>query len=374
MPRILASCRRGNIPIPTPARHRPRFDHSVETQIKEFAHATLCSPQTGSISDLTLEDIETPRPGRGQVLVRLKAAALNYRDLMVVQGRYSRGGMEPNRVPMSDGAGEIAEVGDGMEEWQVDDRVAGLFMQDWLGGEVEARYADSAMGGAIDGVLSEHRIFEAHGVIRLPEHLSFAEGATLPCAALTAWNALYQGQRPLKSGDSVLLLGTGGVSIFALQFARAAGARVIQTSSSDDKLERARALGAADTINYRQHPEWQDEVQRLTDGRGVDHVVEVGGAGTLPRSLASARMGGAVNLIGVLTGGEIDPSLIMKKSVTLRGIYVGSREMFQSMNRALAWHGIQPVIDQRFGFQQTPEAFEYLESQRHLGKVVSDIG
>lgn len=331
-------------------------------------------PRTGSIDCLSLDEIQTPRPARGQVLVRMKAAALNYRDLMVVQGRYGRGGVAADRVPLSDGAGEVVDVGEDVHDWQAGDRVIGLFMQDWLAGDVEARYAESAMGGGIDGVLAEYRLFESHGLIRLPEHMTFADGATLPCAALTAWNALYQGQRPLKSGDSVLLLGTGGVSIFALQMASAAGARVIQTSSSDDKLARARALGATDTINYRQHPEWQDEVQRLTDGRGVDHVVEVGGAGTLPRSLASARTGGTVNLIGVLTGGEIEPSLIMRKSVTLRGLYVGSREMFEAMNRTLSFHLIKPVIDRHFGFDEAPRAFEHLESQQHLGKIVINIG
>ncbi|RKR04472.1 NADPH:quinone reductase-like Zn-dependent oxidoreductase [Kushneria sinocarnis] len=330
-------------------------------------------PKTGAISDLTPDECATPQPGRGQVLVRMKAASLNYRDLMIVQGRYARGGVAANRVPLSDGAGEVVEIGDEVSEWQVGDRVAGLFMQDWLGGEVDARYGASAMGGAIDGALTEYRVFDAHGLVRLPEHFSFEQGATLPCAAVTAWNALYAGQHPLKSGDSVLLLGTGGVSIFALQLARAAGARIIQTSSSDDKLERARELGADDTINYRQHPEWQEEVQRLTGGRGVDHVVEVGGAGTLPRSLASSRVGGAVNLIGVLTGGEIDPSLIMRRSVILRGIYVGSREMFEAMNRTLELHRIEPVIDRTFAFDEARAAFEHLESQRHLGKVVIRI-
>ncbi|WP_299256314.1 NAD(P)-dependent alcohol dehydrogenase [uncultured Kushneria sp.] len=330
-------------------------------------------PQTGAISDLTLTERDTPRPARGQVLVRMRAASLNYRDLMIVTGKYGRGGVATDRVPLSDGAGEVVEIGEDVTRFGVGDRVAGIFMQSWLGGEVNDSHPGSALGGAVDGVLSEYVLFDQQGLVNLPEHLSFEEGATLPCAAVTAWNALYAGKSPLKTGDSVLLLGTGGVSMFGLQFARAAGARAIQTSSSDDKLARAHELGADATINYRQTPEWQQEVQRLTDGRGVDHVVEVGGAGTLPRSIESARLGGQVNLIGVLTGGEINPTDIMRKSVLMRGIFVGSREMFEQMNRAITQHQIKPVIDRTFTFDDTRAAFEHLESQQHLGKVVITI-
>ncbi|WP_106478970.1 zinc-dependent alcohol dehydrogenase family protein [Phytohalomonas tamaricis] len=330
-------------------------------------------PKAEGIDDLTLTEGDKPRPKRGQVLVKMKAASLNYRDYMVVMGKYGRGGVDPNLIPLSDGAGEVVEVGEDVTRLKAGDRVAGIFMQSWLGGEVEASHAASAMGGAINGVLTEYRVFDQDGLVPLPEHLSFEEGASLPCAAVTAWNALYAGKTPLKSGDNVLLLGTGGVSVFALQFARAAGARVIQTSSSDDKLERVKALGANDTVNYKQYPDWEQEVKRLTDGRGVDYVVEVGGAGTLPRSIASTRTGGAVSLIGVLTGGEIDPTLVMRSSVTLRGIYVGSREMFETMNRAIDFHGIKPVIDKVFAFEDAKEAYRHLESQRHLGKVVIRI-
>ncbi|WP_211329574.1 zinc-dependent alcohol dehydrogenase family protein [Kushneria marisflavi] len=327
-------------------------------------------PNTGAISDLTLTERDTPRPARGQVLVRMRAASLNYRDLMVVTGKYGRGGVAPDRIPLSDGAGEVVEIGENVTRFNVGDRVAGIFMQNWLGGEVNDSHPGSALGGAMDGVLSEYVLFDQEGLVALPEHLSYEEGATLPCAAVTAWNALYAGKSPLKAGDSVLLLGTGGVSMFGLQFARAAGARAIQTSSSDDKLARVRELGADATINYRQTPEWQEDVQRLTDGRGVDHVVEVGGAGTLPRSIESARLGGQINLIGVLTGGEINPTAIMRKSVLMRGIYVGSREMFEQMNRAITQHRIKPVIDRTFAFDDTRAAFEHLQSQQHLGKVV----
>ncbi|SFC27732.1 NADPH:quinone reductase [Kushneria avicenniae] len=331
-------------------------------------------PKTDAISDLTLAERDTPRPARGQVLVRMRAASLNYRDLMVATGNYGAGGVAPDRIPLSDGAGEVVEVGENVTRVGVGDRVAGIFMQNWLGGEVNDSHPGSAMGGAIDGVLSEYVLFDQQGLVKLPEHLSYEEGATLPCAAVTAWNALYAGKSPLKTGDSVLLLGTGGVSMFGLQFARAAGARVIQTSSSEDKLARVRELGAGDTINYRHIPEWQEEVIRLTNGRGVDHVVEVGGAGTLPRSIDSARLGGQVNLIGVLTGGQIDPVNIMRKSILLRGVYVGSREMFEQMNRAITQHQIRPIIDRTFAFEDTRAAFEHLESQQHLGKVVITIG
>lgn len=330
-------------------------------------------PKTEGIDDLTLAEGDTPRPKRGQVLVRLKAASLNYRDYMVVMGKYARGGVSPDLIPLSDGAGEVVEVGEDVTRVKVGDRVAGIFMQGWLGGEVEASYAATALGGSIDGVLAEYKLFDQDGLVHLPDHLSFEEGAALPCAAVTAWNALYAGKQPLKAGDSVLLLGTGGVSVFALQFARAAGARVIQTSSSDAKLERVKALGASDTVNYKRHPDWEKEVKRLTDSRGVDYVVEVGGAGTLPRSIASTRVGGAVSLIGVLTGGEIDPTLVMRSSVTLRGIYVGSKEMFEAMNRAIAFHAIKPVIDRTFAFEEARNAYRHLESQQHLGKVVIRI-
>ncbi len=327
-------------------------------------------PKTGAISDLTLDEKETPQPARGQVLVRMRAASLNYRDLMVVTGRYGRGGVAENRIPLSDGAGEVVEVGENVDRFAVGDRVAGIFMQNWLAGEVKDSHSDSALGGAIDGVLSEFVLFDQQGLVALPAHMDFAQGATLPCAAVTAWNALYHGRSPLKAGDSVLLLGTGGVSMFALQLAKAAGAEVIQTSSSDDKLARVRQLGADHVINYRDTPEWQDEVRHLTDGRGVDHVVEVGGAGTLARSLRATRTGGQVNLIGVLTGGEINPTILLGKSISLRGIYVGSRELFEQMNRSLSLHRIEPVIDTTFDFDNAPAALEHLASQQHLGKIV----
>jgi NADPH:quinone reductase-like Zn-dependent oxidoreductase len=328
-------------------------------------------PKAEGIDSLVLNEQPTPRPGPGQALVRMRAASLNYRDLMVVTGRYARGAPLADLVPLSDGAGEVAEIGPGVTRVKPGDRVAGIFMQTWLGGDIEPDYAASSLGGAIHGVLAEYAVFSQDGLVHLPEHLSFEEGATLPCAAVTAWNALYGG-RPLRVGESVLVLGTGGVSVFALQLAHAAGARVIATSSSNGKLAQARTLGASDGVNYRDHPEWQEEVLKLTGGRGVDHVVEIGGASTLTRSVAAARLGGQVHQIGVRagSGGEIDPSVAMRKGLILRGIYVGSRQMFEAMNRAIALHKISPVIDRVFGYEQAKDAYRHLESQKHVGKVV----
>lgn len=332
-------------------------------------------PKPEGIDSLVLRDAPTPKPGRGQVLVRMRAASLNYRDLMVLTGRYARGAPLPDLVPLSDGAGEVVEIGPEVTRVKPGDRVAAIFMQTWLGGDIEPEHAASSLGGAIHGVLAEYVLFDQQGLVHLPSHLSFEEGATLPCAGVTAWNALYAG-KPLIPGQSVLVLGTGGVSIFALQFAHAAGARVIATSSSDDKLARARSLGAAAIVNYRQHPEWQKEVLALTDGAGVDHVVEVGGSGTLPRSIEAARLGGQIHQIGVLTGGggQIDPSISMRKGLIMRGIYVGSRQMFDAMNRAIAVNQLRPVIDRVFAFDEAREAYRHMQSQSHLGKIVIRIG
>lgn len=329
-------------------------------------------PTTGGIDDLTLAEAERPKPERGQVLVRMRAASLNYRDLSVAKGNYRLSSIPPDLIPLSDGAGEVVEAGPEVTRLKPGDRVAGIFMQGWIGGEITVEDRATALGGAIDGVLAEYRLFDQQGLVPLPDHLSFEEGASLPCAAVTAWNALY-GAKPLQAGETVLVLGTGGVSIFALQFAHAAGARVIATSSSDEKLQRARDLGAAEGINYRRHPDWEAEVRRLTGGRGVDHVVEVGGAGTLPRSIASCRLGGWVHLIGVLSGGQMDPTMIMGAGVTVRGIYVGSRQMFEAMNRAIELHRLRPVIDTVFPFDRAHDAYRHLESAAHVGKVVIRI-
>lgn len=320
-------------------------------------------------------DLPTPTPGPGQVLVRVKAASLNYRDLMTVTGHYNPKQPLP-LVPLSDGAGDVVAVGEGVERVKVGDRVAGTFFQNWVSGAPSKQAGWSSLGGPLPGMLAEYALLQGDGVVSLPKHLSYEEAATLPCAALTAWNALVvQGQ--VKAGDSVLVQGTGGVSIFALQFALLAGARVIITSSSDAKLERAKTLGAHETINYRTTPEWDKRVLELTDGQGVNHVVEVGGAGTLPKSLNAAAYEGHVSIIGVLTGvtaQDFDVIPILRKSLHVQGIYVGSREMFEEMNRAIALHKLKPVIDRTFAFTESQAAISTLEGASHFGKIVIRIG
>ena len=328
-------------------------------------------PRATAIDDLVLTERERPEPGPGQILVRLRACSLNYRDLMVATGRYGGGPPAPGLVPLSDGAGEVEAVGEGVSRVAVGDRVAGSFFATWRDGPPLPEHHRYALGGSVDGVLAEYRLFDEDAVVRVPPHLDFEEAATLPCAGVTAWNALFAAT-PLLAGQTVLTLGTGGVSMFAVQFARAAGARVIATSSSDAKLERLRALGveAADCINYRNLPDWEREVWRRTDRQGVDHVVEVGGGGTLPRSIAATRSGGVVSLIGVLTSGQIDPTALLRRSATLRGVYVGSRAMFEAMNRLVAVNGIRPVIDRVFPFDQAKEAYRALSQADHVGKIV----
>lgn len=325
--------------------------------------------QPSGIDSLTLSERPDPKPGYGQALVDIKAVSLNFRDLLVVKGAYSRN-LPPALVPCSDGVGEVVEVGEGVTRVKPGDRVAGIFMQSWISGELDDGKAKSALGGAIDGVLAEYVLFHEDGLVPVPEHLSYEEAATLPCAAVTAWNGLIT-SGGLKPGDTVLVLGTGGVSIFGLQFARISGARVIATSSSDEKLERVKQLGASDGINYKSVPDWEKKVLEITGRRGVDHVVEVGGAGTLPKSLRAVRMGGHISLIGVLTGaGEANPLPAVMKNIRIQGIYVGSRDMFEAMNRSITVNRLNPVIDRVFSFEESKEAFGYMESGAHFGKVV----
>jgi NADPH:quinone reductase-like Zn-dependent oxidoreductase len=329
-------------------------------------------PHATGVDSLTMAEADVPQPGRGQVLVRMRAASLNYRDLMIVNGRAARGAPPVNLVPLSDGAGEVVAAGPQVTRFKPGDRVAACFMQSWIGGPIGPDDAASSLGGAIDGVLAEYCVFDQAGLVHLPAHLSFEQGATLPCAGVTAWNALFNGQT-LYPGDSVLVLGTGGVSVFAAQLAVAAGLTVVATSSSDEKLARMKALGATHLVNYRQNPEWQDQVVTLTDG-GVARVVEVGGPGTLARSIMAARQGGEIGMIGALTtGGEIDPVTAMRKGLIMRGIYVGSRQMFDAMNRAITAHRIEPVVDRVFPFEQAADAYRHQTGQTHLGKVVIRI-
>jgi len=318
---------------------------------------------------LNLTEKSEPQVLPGQVLLKMRAASLNYRDLLTVKGAYSSKQQLP-LIPLSDGVGEVVAIAEGVTRVQTGDRVAGIFMQKWVAGEFSAEKAKSALGGAIDGVLAEYITLDEDGVVSVPEHLSDEEAAALPCAAVTAWHALIT-EGNLKAGDTILVQGTGGVSIFAVQFAQLVGARVIVISSSDEKLERARQLGAAFGVNYKTTPDWDEQVWKLTGEVGVDHVVEVGGAGTLNKSLRAVRMGGRVSLIGVLTGvgGEISTASILRKNIRVQGIYVGSREMFEAMNRAIALHQMQPVIDRVFPFESAREALSYMESGAHLGKI-----
>lgn len=322
-----------------------------------------------SIDALQLAERPQPQPGPREALVKLRAASLNYRDLLVVKGQYNPKMLLP-RIPVSDGAGEVVSVGPGTTRVKPGDRVAAIFMQSWLAGPVTEAYSRLALGGAIDGMLAEYAVLHEDGLVHVPEHLSFEEAAALPCAAVTAWNALTGGG--VKPGDTVLVMGTGGVSIFALQFARLAGARVIATSSSDDKLKRVRELGASDGINYKSTPDWDRRVRELTGGTGVDHVIEVGGPGTMPQSLRAVRVGGRIALIGVLAGaaGEFNPLPAVMKGVQIQGIYVGSREMFEAMNRAIRVSQLRPVIDRVFPFTEAREALRYMESGAHFGKIV----
>jgi len=324
------------------------------------------------IDNLKLAERPEPRPGPGQILLKMRAWSLNYRDLLVVKGQYNAKLRLP-LVPLSDGAGEVVAVGAGVTRVKVGDRVCPLFMPTWLAGQVTEADAPPALGGGYDGVLAEFCVFNQDSVVAVPAHLPHEDAATLPCAAVTAWHALVTEGR-VTAGDTVLVQGTGGVSLFALQFARLAGARVLATSSSDAKLARVRQLGASDGINYKSHPEWGDLAREMTGGRGVDHVVEVGGAGTIGQSLRAVRLNGHVSLIGILSGGgSFNLVPILMKNVRVQGIFVGSREMFEAMNQAIALHQVRPVVDRVFGFGEVREALRYMESGQHFGKICIKI-
>jgi NADPH:quinone reductase-like Zn-dependent oxidoreductase len=326
------------------------------------------------IDGLRLDDLPRPEPGPGEVRIKVRAVSLNYRDLLVINGLYSKSLPLP-LIPCSDGAGEVDAVGPGVSTLKPGDRVAGCFFADgWIDGPPRESAGKTALGGAVDGMLVEERVLPAAGVVPIPAHLTFEEASTLPCAALTAWHALID-SGGLKPGQSVLVQGTGGVSLFALQFSRMAGARVIATSSHDEKLQRVKDLGAGDGINYKATPEWGKAVLGLTGGLGVDHVVEVGGAGTLGQSLKAVKVGGHVAMIGVLTGpGEAGVTPILMKNVRVQGIYVGSRAMFEDMNRAISLHKLRPVVDRVFSFAEARDAYAHLASGGHFGKVVIRLG
>ena len=320
------------------------------------------------LENLVRTERPDPEPGTGEVLVEVKATSLNFRDWMMLKGEYNPRQPLP-LVPLSDGAGVVRGVGPKVRRFKVGDRVTAIFAQRWMGGEVTRDSIRSSMGGPLDGMLSQYRALSEEGLVATPAHLSDEEAATLPCAAVTAWSAFAQ--RPLKPGETVLVQGTGGVALFALQFAKLAGARVLLISSSDAKLERAQRLGADAVLNYRTTPEWGQWAREETGGEGVHHVVEVGGAGTLKQSLRAVRINGQVSVIGVLGGSATETSLIpiLMQNVRLQGVVVGSREDFEAMARARTLHGLHPVLDRTFDFEDVPAAFAHLASGAHFGKV-----
>jgi NADPH:quinone reductase-like Zn-dependent oxidoreductase len=329
--------------------------------------------QISSFGVDSLEFVERPnlQPGPGEVLIRIRAVSLNYRDVLVVKGLYNPK-MKLPRIPCSDGAGEIVAVGPRVSKWKCGDKVAGIFMQNWLDGAPTPAKVKGALGGDIDGMLAEHVVLNEAGVVPIPAHLTADEAATLPCAAVTAWNALAAAN--LQPGSTVLVQGTGGVSVFALQFARLMGAHVLGISGSAEKLERAMALGLDAGLNYREKPEWDRWVLEQTGGEGVDLVVEVGGMGTLPRSLRALRMGGTIAQIGVLSEASEPLSLpvILHKQARIRGIYVGSRLDFEEMNKAITLATLRPVFE-TFPWSLTPQVLHRMEAATHFGKLVLTI-
>lgn len=326
------------------------------------------------LDHLRCSERPVPKPGPGQILLKMKAASLNFRDLLTVQGLYNPKQPLP-LIPCSDGVGEVVEVGPGVSKVKVGERVAATFFQGWAGGEPTYEKVSTTLGGPLDGVLAEYLLTHELGVVSVPAHLSDEQAATLPCAALTAWNALCC-QGTTKPSDTVLVQGTGGVALFALQFAKIIGASVIVTSSSDEKLERAATMGADFGINYKKSPKWSKEAREFTAGRGVDHVIELGGAGTLQESFQAVRLGGQISLIGVLAGParELNILPILMKNIRVQGIFVGNREQFESMNRAIERNGLQPVVDRIFPFEEVPKAFELMAGQGHFGKICISIG
>ena len=320
-------------------------------------------------ASLAMVDLPDPAPGPGQVLVRVHANALNYRDLMISDGRY--GSVSLPLVPLSDGAGEVVACGEGVTRWRPGDRVAGTFFQGWGDGAYRREIAATALGGALPGMLAEQVVLPETGLVSIPPHLDFIHASTLPCAGVTAWHALVESGQ-VKAGQTVLLLGTGGVSLFALQIAKMHGARTLITSGSDQKLERALSLGADAAISYKRNPDWDEEVFRLTDRRGVDHVVEVGGQGTFSKSLRSLAPHGKVHVVGGVSGFSSEISLrdILGRLAVVQGVFVGSRRMFESLNCAVALHRLQPVVDRVFGWTEAALAYRYLQSGAHFGKVV----
>jgi NADPH:quinone reductase-like Zn-dependent oxidoreductase len=324
----------------------------------------------GNLDALKMVDAEDPRPAAGQVVVRIRACSLNHRDLNIIAGTYASVALKPGAIPLSDGAGDVTAVGPGVTRWKVGDRVAPIFVQRWLGGDLLPDYMPSALGGPSDGVLAEQIVLNEEALVRIPSHMNYEQAATLPCAAVTAWNAVLV-RGALQPGQVLLTLGTGGVSLFAAQLALMTGARVIATTGSDEKIARLQELGVADVINYRTVTDWDARVRQLTGKRGADLVVEVGGAGSLARSIAAIRYCGHISVVGTLAGKAlIDPGALFAKRASMCSIQVGSRDMFEAMNRAMEVRKLMPVIDRVFDFNDARAAYEHLATGKHFGKVV----
>lgn len=334
--------------------------------------AILAAP---GLANLTVREVPDPAAGPGEVLVRMRAATLNYRDTLVVEGGYGSHQRSENLIPLSDGAGEVVAVGEGVTRFKAGDRVVANFFQGWLAGEPGPEKLATGLGGRLDGVAAELRVLPESGLAHTPAHLTDAEAAALPCAGLTAWSAVVT-HGAVRPGDVVLTQGSGGVSVFALQFAKLAGAEVVATSSSEAKLERLKGLGADHVVDYRAVPEWARVARDVTNGRGVDHVVEVGGGGTLDQSIKAVRPGGTISLIGVLSGAnhEFRLPLVVTREIRLQGITCGSYEQFAAMLRAVAATGLRPALDEtRFTLDTLPAAIAHMRDGRHFGKIVVEI-
>lgn len=336
--------------------------------------AVILKKATGADA-LTYTDMPEPELGECDVMVRMRAAALNWRDLLIFKGGYRSQQKMDNLVPLTDGAGEVVQVGKSVTRWKVGDRVIANFCPNWIGGKPSKEALSSPDGKTRNGMLCELKTFREHELVRTPDHLTNEEAAAIPCAGITAWNALITlGQ--LRPGDVLLTQGTGGVSLFALQIAKMVGAEIIVTSSTDEKLERAKELGADHTVNYSTTPEWSADALKITNGRGVDHVMELGGTQTLKQSLMSVCPGGTINMIGVLSGakfGDLLLPFVVSRQVRLQGVTVGSRQDLEALCKAMTVHQMHPVIDSSFPMEKTLDAVRHLESGKHYGKVCISI-
>lgn len=325
------------------------------------------------LENLVSIEREKPKPKASEILIKIHAVSLNYRDLLMVKGEYNPRQKLP-LIPCSDAAGVVEEIGSEVSLFNVGDRVMPIFVQSWLAGNPTLQDLRKTLGGPIDGTLTEYMCVPEISALPIPEYLSMEEAATLPCAAVTAWSSLFEFSK-IQAGDTVLILGTGGVSVFALQLAKLAGAIAVVTSSSDEKLKKMISMGADHTINYRESKNWAKEIRKITNNKGVDFVVEVGGAGTLEQSIRSVKPGGTIALIGILAGRSTETSLlpILMQNIKLQGIIVGSRSAFENMLKAMNAGKIKPVVDKVFPMKDSKLAFEYLESQKHIGKIVIHI-